>query len=234
MAAWQIRPASPLILTMIKCQVFYLAAKLTQNLSLLKKNFLLMHLAAKMLLGAHRPECDKKPKLHALIILVCGFIQLNLPSIVQAEALPEYRVKAAFLYNFANYTQWPDDIGNNFNICIYGEHSFGDELQQMQEKKINQRDILINYTTQIESLAICQIVFISHSSTFAIKAILDHLKDKPVLKVTDNLNKIHDGTTINLVVTGGKIKFDVDLAAAQSSGLNLSSQLLRFAREVYK
>lgn len=179
-------------------------------------------------------SCLKKLEQLALILLFLGFFHLNVSSAAQAEALPEYQVKAAFLYNFANYTQWPDDIGNKFDICIHGEHFFGSELNQMQEKKINQRDISINYTNQIEDLGDCQMVFISHTSAFIIKAILDHLKDRPVLKITDNLNRLHEGVTINIVVVHGKIKFDVDLSAAKSSGLDLSSQLLRFAREVYK
>jgi YfiR/HmsC-like len=206
--------ASLLIRIMIKHRLFNLAAELTQKFRLLQINVLLMHLIAK--------------------ILLCGFIQLSLSSIVHAQALPEYQVKAAFLYNFANYTQWPVNIGSSFNICIYGDHPFGDELNQLQDKKINQLDISISYINQIESLSNCQMVFISHSAAFAIKAIHNHLKDKPVLKITDNLNSLHDGITINIVVVDGKIKFDVNLLAARNSGLNLSSQLLRFAREVYK
>lgn len=223
-----------IVLIMTKSQLFHKAAELRRKDSQLQGVFLSGSSVPKVLPDGYQSRYLGKLGQLALILLFLGFFHLNVSSTAQAEALPEYRVKAAFLYNFANYTQWPDDIGNKFDICIHGEHFFGNELNQMQEKKINQRDISIKYTTQIEELGDCQMVFISHSSAFTIKTILDHLKDRPVLKITDNLNRLHEGVTINIVVVHGKIKFDVDLSAAKSSGLDLSSQLLRFAREVYK
>ena len=173
-----------------------------------------------------------KLKHYALLIFLCGFIQLGHSPLAQADQLPEYQIKAAFLYNFAIYTHWPNDIGDSFNLCIYGKHSFGNTLDKLQEKKVNQRFITIKYITHINDPADCQMVFISPSPTLDIKAVLDPLKGKPILTIVDNIDP--NGATINFFLVDQKIRFDVNLVIAERSGLNFSSQLLRFAREVHK
>ncbi len=174
----------------------------------------------------------KKLKNYAWLILLCGSIQLSYSPWVQAEGLPEHQLKAAFIYNFAIYTHWPNEIGDSFSLCIYGEHSFGSELDKLQEKKVNQHFITVKYTNQINELSDCQMVFISYPSKFNIKDILNPLKGKPVLTITDDINQ--ESTALNFILEDKKIKFDVNLAIAKSSGLSFSSQLLRFAREVHE
>jgi len=167
-----------------------------------------------------------------LLILFCGFIHLGFSPLVQAEGMPEHRLKAAFLYNFAIYTRWPNDFSESLNLCIYGEHSFGNELDKLQEKKVNQHFIKIKYTDHINNLADCQMVFISQSPMLGMKAILDSLTDKPILTVADNINQ--EGAVLSFILEDGKLKFDVNLVIAKNSGLSFSSQLLRFAREIHE
>ena len=187
----------------IKCRLFCLTVKLMQKL-----------------------------KCCTLLILLCGFVQLSYTPLVQAEGLPEHRLKAAFLYNFAIYTQWPDDIINRFNLCIYGEHSFGNELDQLQEKKINQHYITVKYTHQINDLVDCHMVFISASSIVDMNDILVYLKDRPTLTIADSTSP--KGAALSFILEDNKVKFDVNLVVAKTSGLNFSSQLLRFARKVHQ
>ncbi len=174
----------------------------------------------------------QKLKCSTLLILLCGLGQLGYSPLVHAEGLPEHRLKAAFLYNFAIYTQWPDDIINRFNLCIYGKHSFGNELNQLQEKKVNQQFITVKYTNQINDLVDCHMVFISASSIVDMHDILVSLKDRPILTITDFINQ--EGAAMNFILEDNKVKFDVDLVVAKASGLNFSSQLLRFARKVHQ
>ena len=109
---------------------------------------------------------------------------------------------------------------------------FGNELDKLKEKKVNQHFITIKYTNHINDLADCQMIFISRSSMPDIKAILDPLKGKPILTIVDDINP--NGAAINFIVVDQKIRFDVNLVITESSGLKLSSQLLRFAREVHE
>lgn len=210
---------------MIKQQLLYLADELEQKLLCLK---------AKILRRVCLPRTAQKLGNCALFLLLFGFGQLGHSPLVRAEGLPEYRLKAAFLYNFAIYTQWPDVIYDSFNLCIYGEHSFGNELSQLQKKQVNQRNITIKFTDQVEDLSVCQMVFISRPSTSDMKNILGSLQDKPILTITDNPGDQQYDAMLNMIVINGKIKFDVNLVVTRNSGLNFSSQLLRFAREVYK
>ncbi len=167
-----------------------------------------------------------------MLIFLCGFIQLSYSPLVQAEGVPEHQLKAAFLYNFAIYTSWPNDFSDSFNLCIYGEHSFGSELDKLQEKKVNQHFITVKYTNHINNLADCQMVFISQSAMLDMKAILDSLTGKPILTIADGINQ--KGAALSFILEDAKIKFDVSLVVAKTSGLSFSSQLLRFAREVHE
>lgn len=174
----------------------------------------------------------RKLKYCVFLILLCVFSQLGYSPIARADELPEYRLKTAFLYNFATYTQWPNDIGDHFNLCVYGKHSFGNELDSLQGKKVNEHAITVKYIDHVDDLVICRMVFFSRASKQGIDDMFDSLSNKPILVITDDF--VHERGMINLAIEADKVKFDIDLAATRNSGLNFSSQLLRFAREVHK
>lgn len=153
---------------------------------------------------------------------------------IQAEQPPEYRLKVAFLYNFIAYTEWPDQQNLNLNFCIYGEDPFGEHLKHLRGKKTNEQEILIRHTQNIENLSMCQIVFISRSVMHDLNAILNQLNGKPILTISDNPNASLQGVVINMSIKEGKVTFEANIASAKRNGLKLSSQLLRFASEVYQ
>ncbi|MEQ1816782.1 MAG: YfiR family protein [Nitrosomonas sp.] len=166
------------------------------------------------------------------LLLFCAILSYS--PYVYAEELDEYTLKAAFLYNFAAYTTWPDsNNGNTFNLCIYGNDPFGNNLDTlMQKKRINDRTITIYRTNNIDRLDSCQLVFISRSSVDNLKAVINTLQDKPVLIVADSPGTIQQGVTLNMEIKDEKVTFEANLKVARKAGLNLSSQLLRFATSV--
>jgi hypothetical protein len=62
---------------------------------------------------------------------------------IRAEPLPEYRLKTAFLYNFALFTEWPSDVGGTLHVCVHGADPFGTELDALQGKSVGERSIVV-------------------------------------------------------------------------------------------
>lgn len=165
--------------------------------------------------------------------LLCGFTPVNYMPSAHAEELSEYRLKTAFLYNFATFTQWPQDDQPAFNVCIYGPNPFNGHLENLQDKKITNRPVNILFSQPINKLHDCHLVFISRPAITNLNDILDSLKDKPILTVADSPNACQKGVALNMAIENGKITFEANPAAAQAVGLSFSSQLLRFAKKVY-
>lgn len=171
----------------------------------------------------------------AKIMVMLGCIALSVHSpVARAEQPSEYRLKVAFLYNFIAYTEWPEQQSLNLNFCIYGDDPFGEHLQHLRGKKTNEQEILIRHTQNIEDLSMCQIVFISRSVIHDLKAILNQLNGKPILTISDSPDASLQGVVINMSIKEGKVTFEANIARAKRNGLKLSSQLLRFASEVYQ
>lgn len=165
--------------------------------------------------------------------LLCGFTPVNYVPTAHAEQLSEYRLKTAFLYNFATFTQWPRDDQPAFNVCIYGANPFNGHLENLQGRKIADRPINVFFKQPQHKLDDCHLVFISRSEIINLDDILDKLKNVPALTVADSPNACQKGVALNMAIENGKITFEANLAAADAAGLSFSSQLLRFAKNIY-
>lgn len=152
----------------------------------------------------------------------------------QAEQPSEYRLKVAFLYNFAAYTEWPNAHNSVLNLCIHGEDPFGENLQHIRQKKVHEQELLIRHTNNIEDLPDCQIVFITRSVVDSLGSIINILDGKPILTVADTPGVGQQGVALNMAIKEGKVIFEANLTVARKSGLRLSAQLLRFATKVYQ
>ncbi len=149
-----------------------------------------------------------------------------------SEEVPEYRLKAAFLYNFVLFTDWPADIGSTLNLCVYGKDRFGPEIDGLEGKAVGDRQIAIHRMTGIESLVTCQIVFIADAASGGLPRVLDSLRGATVLTVADSPGAVEKGVALNLSFRGDRISFEANAAAARAAHLSLSSKLLRLATEV--
>ncbi len=173
---------------------------------------------------------------HSLIVQFLGLVlgmQL-LASAAVANDLEEYQVKAAFLYNFIAFTQWPDDIDQTLNICIYGEDHFGQEIDKLQAKSVDNNNIKISRLTSLEKSKECHALFISKSAIDNLPNILASVQGEPVLTIADSPEAAKKGVIINMNLAQNKINFEVNLESAHSAKLNISSKLLQLATEVYQ
>jgi YfiR/HmsC-like len=151
---------------------------------------------------------------------------------VASDDLPEYRLKAAFLYNFALFTEWPANIGSTLNLCIYGRDPFGEEIDALQGKPVGDRRVAIRRIASLEGLTACQVVFIAGPSSDGISRVLSSLRGATALTVADAPGAAAQGVVLNMIVVKSKITFEANLTAARAANLKLSSKLLSLATEV--
>lgn len=151
---------------------------------------------------------------------------------VRAGDLPEYRLKTAFLYNFALFTEWPAGVGATLNLCVYGADPFGGELDGLQGKAVGSRSMAVQRKAALEELPGCQIVFVTQATATELPRVLATLAGRPVLTVADSPAAANQGVMLNMTIAKSKISFEANLRAARAAQLNLSSKLLRLATEV--
>jgi hypothetical protein len=149
-----------------------------------------------------------------------------------SSARAAYRLKAAFLYNFALFTEWPAEVGNTLNLCVYGPDPFGKELDALRGRAVGARSIAIQRKVTTDALADCQIVYIAPLAIGALPRVLDSVRGRPVLTVADSLGAARSGAALNLHVDENRVSFEANQLSARAAGLSLSSKLLRLATEV--
>lgn len=158
---------------------------------------------------------------------------------VAAAAAPvsEYQVKAAFLFNFAQFVEWPQAAFARpdapFVIGVLGKDPFGANLDELvRGETVNKRQLTIVRYRDIAEIHDCQILFISGAELEHLDEILAALKGRSVLTVTDASTPATRGVMIGLVTEDSRIRLRIDLEAAKAGNLTISSKLLRPAEIV--
>lgn len=147
----------------------------------------------------------------------------------------EYQIKAAFLFNFMQFVEWPPTVFTNaddpFRIGVLGQNPFDAALEEtVQGETISNHKIIVEHATQVEDLKNCQLIFISKSEKKHVTEILSALEDKPVLTVSEIEGFAQHGGGINFYLEGNKVRFEVNPDAARHDGLKVSSQLLSLGK----
>ena len=173
-----------------------------------------------------------------------------------SEPSQEYKVKAAFLYNFVKFVDWPKekmgDPNDPITIGVIGKDPFGKAFEPVKDKKVKGRKVVVKQfksitelkklgesgkgelDKQIEGVKKCHLLFVCSSEKESIKEILDTLKDQSVLTVGDTNDFLESGGVINFVMEKQKVRFEISDSAAKRSKLKIRSQLLRLAKKVEK
>ncbi|MGH8109829.1 MAG: YfiR family protein [Arenimonas sp.] len=149
----------------------------------------------------------------------------------------EYRVKAAFVYKFGDYIEWPTEAFSTPNspllIGVVGADALADELVRISSgRTISGRPVIVKKLKYGESLPGSHMIFIGRSNNEQIAAVLDANKERPTLTVTESEDGLKLGSMINMVVVSDKVRFDVALPRAEAGRLKISSRLLAVARKV--
>jgi hypothetical protein len=154
-----------------------------------------------------------------------------------AQTVEESRVKAAYLYNFAKFVDWPAGVFRNPDdpavICVVGDERTSDVLEPaVSGKKANGRPVEARRPHSSAELKSCQILFIGFSDKERIAQLLDGLQGSNVLTVGQSGEFIALGGMINLALNHATIELEIDPEASNAAGLKISSRLLVVARLV--
>jgi hypothetical protein len=154
----------------------------------------------------------------------------------ETKPSPEYIIKAAFLFNFAKFVEWPADAFKDdlspINLCILGTDPFGPALDTLKDKTIKGRPFKTKRVNKVDDIEACHILFISASEKGNLKQILDAVRNSNTLTVSEIEGFVQMGGIINFIIVNQKVHFEINPAAAERSRLKISSQLLKLARIV--
>ena len=164
------------------------------------------------------------------MLLVCG--PLRPASADDAIVADISAVEAAFLYNFAIYTEWPELPADQFSICVLHSNPVLAALNSIK-KKIKDRELKITNITSATQVNICQVVFVGKSEHGAIDDLARRIGKAPVMVVAEANGYDPKDVTVVLSTQQNRITFKINRTGAMESSLTISSKLLKLAQQVY-
>ena len=148
----------------------------------------------------------------------------------EAREFPEYKIKAAYIYNFAKFVTWPEqawpDPKSPLVIGILGQDPFGLLLAEtINGKTVNGRALALRYFKSGAPVEGCHILFVSRSEKERLPALLASLRGKNVLVISELERFARQGGMINFIIAEDRVRFELNLQAVQAAGLQVSSKL---------
>lgn len=149
----------------------------------------------------------------------------------------EYQVKAAFLYNFTKFVDWPPETFSSpsdpFTLCVYGDTPLADPLREIvKDKTTNDRGLAVKRVTTAAAARGCEALFIGATDEDRVPGILSGLQGSSVLTVGEVPDFTRQGGVINFFTESSRVRFVINIAAAERAHLKISSKLLSLATVV--
>ncbi len=199
-----------------------------------------------------------KIKPYISLLLLFSFVLVSAPRVrADSEKSKECQIKAAFLYNFMKFVEWPAEKMGDANepvvVGLIGSKNFVKALEPIEQKKFHNRNIILKYFAGYEKLkkpqetdkrqwnkemealknchmlmfCVCDSVHVEETSE-----IIKALRDSPVLTVGEEDDFLESGGILNFLMEDKKVRFEINAVAAKKDKLKISSQLLRLAKRV--
>jgi hypothetical protein len=168
-----------------------------------------------------------------LFLVFCFLISGTLET--HGETAKDYDLKAVFLFNFAQFVDWPSQAFPNANspivIGILGDDPFGKSLDEVvRNEKVGDRKLVVKRFRRIEETDFCHILFVNESKTEKLDEILTSVKGKPILTVGETEGFAFRGGMIRFFNDQNKIRLRINTEAAEACNLMISSKLLKAAQ----
>jgi hypothetical protein len=188
-------------------------------------------------LAEHAHENRGSSVTGALRVLISGMVLLSFAVASEAQQTEEYRVKAAFLFHFAQLVDWPvealGDEKNPLTFCTLGKDPFGGDLETtLQGKLVGTRTLRISHVKLPQEAQGCQVLFVGGNDRKEVAPLLAGLKDQPILTVGESDGFAKQGGMIGFSMENNKVRFDINVDAAAHAKLKISSRLLLLAKSV--
>jgi uncharacterized protein DUF4154 len=152
----------------------------------------------------------------------------------QGAVADEYPVKAAFLFNFAKFVEWPAGTFKSpedpIAICVLGQNPFGTALEDVvRNKTVANRAFVVRDVSNGQQASKCHIVFVTASERKRFRSLLEELKGRSVLTVGEAEDFTANGGIINFKLKDARVRIEIDAGAAERAKLRVSSKLLSLA-----
>jgi hypothetical protein len=161
---------------------------------------------------------------------VAAVLAFVLATAASAQDVPlEYRVKAAYLFNFTKFVEWPSGsmpAGTPLSLCVAGANPFGAALEETIRGELVEGRPLT--TRVVRDPSGCHVLFVPQGVAAA--GMLREARTKPILTVGESRDFLADGGVVNFLMEDGKVRFEISQDAASRAHLRISSRLLRLAR----
>lgn len=173
-----------------------------------------------------------------LVLLIMTVLVMSASPAPSAAPSAEYtakrelQIKAAYLYHFAKFVQWPvESPASPLVICVIGRAPlpFTTALAGLAGKMVRNRRIAITYLGRIEDLAACDVLFVSSTEKANAERIVAAVGSRPILTVSDQKGFVGAGGIIGFVQERDRVRFQINQRASQRSNLRISAQLLKLA-----
>ncbi len=165
-----------------------------------------------------------------------GLSPANVSAAQQIDSDKAYKIKAAFLLNFAKFISWPEGTYEQdhelFKICVLGDDPFGSALSSLSTRTLGNKKIKVFYADTVGQVENCQLLFVSTSEKDNLDAIKVKLGNRPVVMVSDINGFVKAGGTFEFVTRENTLTFNINLQRARAQGLTIHSALLNLALEV--
>ena len=165
-----------------------------------------------------------------LYFCACPLLASRAPG--AAEPLPEYSVKALFLYNFLKFTEWPEGPRKELGVCVLGSDPFGDALDAIEGKTAHGLPVRVKRGMTAERAKECALVFINEPDRPRLLRTLRALEGVSVLTVAEHEGFVGAGGMIGLEIRDSRVQFQINVKAAGKGNLKISAQLMKLARQV--
>ena len=184
-----------------------------------------------------RPRRHAVLRTFACLALLGALLAWPRPARSQSDDEAEYRVKLAFLYNFAQFVQWPAEAFRDqaapLTLCVAGQNPFRGEIEQeLRGREVNGHPVVIQRLKPNDDPKACHMIFVPASERKQTEKLLAALKGSNTLTIGECQGFADLGGIINLTLDQNKLRFEVNLDAATQTQLKISSKLLALARIV--
>lgn len=151
-----------------------------------------------------------------------------------AQAVPEYELKAAFIYNFALFVDWPAEArkGDTFHLCVAGRGPMESALDALQGKPVKSQRLIVRRIGGAQDPSDCHMLYIAPAEEMHLTRLLELAEGRPILSVGDAEGFSQRGVMINLSMRQNRLIFDINLNSTRRAGLAMSSRLLNLANSV--
>jgi hypothetical protein len=172
-----------------------------------------------------------------LQLVTVMLLGMSLSGPTRGQEIEEYQVKAAFLYNFAKFVEWPAQAFKKPNapivICVLGRNPFGSALEDViRGKSVEGRAFTLRPVEDGEEASACQILFVVSSEGKRFRSLWGNPKPAGILTVGEVQGFASGGGVINFKLEGGRVRFEINLQAAEQAQLHISAKLLSLAEIV--